>query len=209
MGENKNILLVTLLAIFIVLTILLGGYIVYDKLVLAKNNSTVDNTTDNKIEAITYTLKKEMIGSTVSHYADWDKTRDSESFKIEDENGDLYLTYPVINGNTSDIINLNDTIKKHIEENIDELNNKLGLVESKANGEDRKHEICYWAKLLKSGEAKQYSHFIYLEYEVTENDKNIIITEKKIRHSECATGGEDVENIYTVDKNTGSVTNSK
>ena len=131
MGENKNTLLVTLLVIFIVLTILLGGYIVYDKLVLAKNNSTVDNTTDNKIEAITYTLKKEMIGSTVSHYADWDKVRDSESFKIEDENGDLYLTYPVINGNTSDIINLNDTIKKHIEDNYRYgLNRKLDDIRS-------------------------------------------------------------------------------
>ena len=180
------------------------GNDIYNKLV-EKSNKLLE---DSKIEIVTYTLKKEKIGSTVSHYADWDKARDSKNFKIEDENGDLYLSYPVLSGNTNDIINLNNIIKNHIEENIDELNND-GLIESKALGEDKKHETCYWAKLLKSGETKQYSQFIYLEYEVIESNQYISIIESMHKHSECATGGNAIQKTYIVDKKLGKIINEK
>ena len=47
MGEKKNTGLVALLVVFIILTIALGGYLVYDKVINKDSSSTSNNVVDN------------------------------------------------------------------------------------------------------------------------------------------------------------------
>ena len=86
------------------------------------------------------------------------------------------------------------------------MNFKLGESEDEAN--DPKHEVCYWAKLLKSNEVKRYTHFVYPEYEVIESNQYISIIETRHAYTECATGSVGIKNVYIIDKNSGKLIDS-
>lgn len=188
-NNNKGViaLLVVIIIILLSLVILLAtGTISF------KNTKKTGNNEVNNIETDTITyhmVQSELIATVV--YSNNDPT-DSANKRVGDK---MYIVFPVINYNNDAISQLNAKVKA----NVDDAINKI--INYKDSGGS-----CEKFKIAKTGEEKQFDHFIYNEYLVLESDEYLSILEAKSARSTCASGfNAEVINTYVVNKTDKSV----
>ena len=187
-GNKKSLVIIIILTIFLTCAV---AYIIVDKIFYDTDNIE-NNTSIKQKEDINYEIREtDVFAKTIRHSADY-------VLPIEDEEGNVRLSYPVIYGATDDIINLNSKISDNINNNIKEI------VETESIGEQYSN-VCYWAKIVETGENIGYEHFPYLNYEIIESDDYISIIEREEFYTECATPDSVINDVYIIDKNTKKV----
>ena len=112
------------------------------------------------------------------------------AFKIPNE---VYYKYPVIDGKSKIIEELNKTIKDYI-------NDRISSLEDITNGEGIPNTPCGKIKILKNNLFYSDSHFYYYEYRVINANRYISIILYEEVLSTCASSWTDIANVYIYDK---------
>lgn len=179
--ENKNQkLIIAILSIIIVVLLALCIYFIFIK---KDDNVVIDNSTYSKIDN-TKDNYYVITGKTYDVYSNLDDKKTLDGNKI-------VLSYPVININTSSVVNVNNQIKNVFENIENEFKNRQD------NG-------CICVK------TKDYyycdEHIIKPEFKVYEDNKFITVVIRKSGLTHCASGSSN-DTIYTVSKKDGKVFN--
>lgn len=132
-------------------------------------------------EELNYTMVKELVGTFYN----------SEEYE---KNTEFYLEYPVLKTTKKELIDLNTKIKEKVEKNLEDLNNYESL------SDDPDETVCDVVKMKKSDEKIIFNRLERYEYQIIESQTYLTIIETVKVSSGCASGSEEVENVYNIDK---------
>lgn len=183
MKKNKKLFIIGLISIIIIL-ICLGGYFIINK--KFKNNNSVTTTTKNNEIKSYKMVKTNSIAKCVEN-----EKRDLRCSNILNA-GDAIIEYPVLEGNTNTIKQINSCILTRVNDNIKNIEN--GKNEIDADGS------CLQFKINKTGEIIEFEHFTILKYIVKSSDKYINIFSINDIMSSCASGGYSLNDVVIYDR---------
>ena len=189
--EGKKNLLITLMTIFIISTILLGGFIIYDK-VLKKDTVPVDNSSETNNE------QKE--NDKLYHIEDGEKfviygKTPGLDDQLINRGKEISFAYPVIDINSDEMKKVNNEISKKYQ---DAYKSDLS---SKADGNS-----CVAVK--KNGQYYGGDHILYNTYRIFENTNYLSIVIIDNAYTECA-GGDTGYDGYVINKETKKLMTNK
>ena len=199
--ENKrNIIIIIVLAILLIISlffVFIFGKYYYENINKPQYGLGIPNVGGNSCSVdehekvnIAYIMDKKKL-------IEFDKY---ENEFLDRERGIKYIEYPVIIGEHKSVLDLNDRIKEKVDFYINEFES-FGEVIDKDTSLD---ELCY-VEVLSDKTQKNYCNYYTLEYDLYINDKYISIVEDRLFISERATGFNELNEIYIVDKSSGMV----
>ncbi len=118
-------------------------------------------------------------------------TMDSSSYPFVDDDGNLFIMYPFVVGKSKKSLEINRII-------FNSVNNYINDFESSSDGG------CFYINIAKFGSVNGYDDFVYLDYEVKDNNGYIFIIEREVKYS-CSFSSSVIRNEYVVDKKTGEL----
>lgn len=194
--KNNNVLIIVI--VIIALAAIIATFLMFKN--NGGNQKNPSTPGDDQPQAPYTFEQKELI--TFTH-----KVCEGKLTELSDNEGTIKVKYPIINSKDETVVNLNNLISERVNDYVKNYN----LDKKEITEEDIKNYTGECNYVIKSSDNKMESnsYYEYLDYEIMDKEDYMYIVEYFYVRNTSGSIGDDIFNIYNIDKKTGKVVENK